>query len=200
MMIALRDFVFRHEIFVEAREFDDGLSSRDNPGPGRRESVRVATSRCSFAAATSESVSSVSRAELRNRSGHRSGSTFPRECYSGRRRLRWSTKRAVATPSVTRRASRETLRLDAHSLGMSDPSRACSCSFLATLSTRNSFCWYVGTAARRGRGPIDGRSRVDDVDDREHLAGLARSGGGRYGDGQGADDGDETWSTHGKYS
>lgn len=25
LMIALRDFVFRHEIFVEAREFDDGL-------------------------------------------------------------------------------------------------------------------------------------------------------------------------------
>ena len=24
-MIALRDFVFRHEVFVEAREFDDGL-------------------------------------------------------------------------------------------------------------------------------------------------------------------------------
>lgn len=25
LMIALRDFVFRHEIFIEAREFDDGL-------------------------------------------------------------------------------------------------------------------------------------------------------------------------------
>ena len=25
MMLALRDFVIRHEIFVEAREFDDGF-------------------------------------------------------------------------------------------------------------------------------------------------------------------------------
>jgi hypothetical protein len=25
LMTALRDFVFRHEIFVEAREFDDGF-------------------------------------------------------------------------------------------------------------------------------------------------------------------------------
>ena len=33
MMIALRDFVFRHEIFVEAREFDDGLIFTRQPRP-----------------------------------------------------------------------------------------------------------------------------------------------------------------------
>ena len=38
MMRALRDFVFRHEIFVEAREFDDGFIFRRLP---RRGSKRV---------------------------------------------------------------------------------------------------------------------------------------------------------------
>jgi hypothetical protein len=38
MMIALRDFVFRHEIFVEAREFDDGFAFTRQP---RRRSKRV---------------------------------------------------------------------------------------------------------------------------------------------------------------
>jgi hypothetical protein len=33
MMIALRDFVFRHEIFVEAREFDDGFIFTRQPRP-----------------------------------------------------------------------------------------------------------------------------------------------------------------------
>ena len=37
-MLALRDFVFRHEIFVEAREFDDGFIFRRLP---RRGSKRV---------------------------------------------------------------------------------------------------------------------------------------------------------------
>jgi hypothetical protein len=42
LMVALRDFVFRHEIFVEAREFDDGLifsrrpKSRSRKGGSRR--------------------------------------------------------------------------------------------------------------------------------------------------------------------
>jgi hypothetical protein len=38
MMNALRDFVFRHEIFVEAREFDDGFVFTRQP---RRRSKRV---------------------------------------------------------------------------------------------------------------------------------------------------------------
>lgn len=33
MMTALRDFVFRHEIFVEAREFDDGFIFTRQPRP-----------------------------------------------------------------------------------------------------------------------------------------------------------------------
>jgi len=37
MMLALRDFVFRHEIFVEAREFDDGFVFTRRP---RRRSKR----------------------------------------------------------------------------------------------------------------------------------------------------------------
>jgi hypothetical protein len=38
MMLALRDFVFRHEIFVEAREFDDGFIFTRTP---RRRSKRI---------------------------------------------------------------------------------------------------------------------------------------------------------------
>jgi hypothetical protein len=38
MMLALRDFVFRHEIFVEAREFDDGFFFTRLP---RRGSKRI---------------------------------------------------------------------------------------------------------------------------------------------------------------
>jgi len=37
LMIAVRDFVFRHEIFVEAREFDDGfIFVRQPKGRSRR--------------------------------------------------------------------------------------------------------------------------------------------------------------------
>ena len=37
LMVTLRDFVFRHEIFVEAREFDDGLFfTRQPKGRSRR--------------------------------------------------------------------------------------------------------------------------------------------------------------------
>src|SRR5688572_14513593 len=79
MMIALRDFVFRHEIFVEACEFDDGLIFTRQPrprskrvGPRRHFEVflRRGNRRVRFFSLTWE---------LRNRSSHRSGSTFPRE-------------------------------------------------------------------------------------------------------------------------
>ena len=33
LMIALRDFVCRHEIFVKAREFDDGFICPTTEGP-----------------------------------------------------------------------------------------------------------------------------------------------------------------------
>jgi hypothetical protein len=59
MMIALRDFVFRHEIFVEAASSTMASSSRDNRGGGRRESVRDATSKYFFAVTNGVSVSSV---------------------------------------------------------------------------------------------------------------------------------------------
>lgn len=58
VLIALRDFVCRHEIFVEAREFDDGFifvrqakgqSIRLGPRRGR-----VVTFRCFFAARNAE--------------------------------------------------------------------------------------------------------------------------------------------------
>jgi hypothetical protein len=44
MMSALRQFVFRHEIFVEAREFDDGFVFTRQP---RRRSKRLGQ-RCNF--------------------------------------------------------------------------------------------------------------------------------------------------------
>jgi len=50
MMLALRDFVVRHEIFVEAREFR---------GAAQSEVVRVATSRCSFEGTNAASSSSA---------------------------------------------------------------------------------------------------------------------------------------------
>jgi hypothetical protein len=50
LMIALRDFVFRHEIFVEAREFDDGFLFTRRPATrskrlGARRHFRVSLRR-----------------------------------------------------------------------------------------------------------------------------------------------------------
>lgn len=59
LMIALRDFVFRHEIFVEAREFDDGfIFVRQPKGRSRRFGPRRHFDlRCFFAATNAEFVS-----------------------------------------------------------------------------------------------------------------------------------------------
>jgi hypothetical protein len=57
LMVALRAFVFRHEIFVEAREFEDGFIFVRQPKGRRRGSVRAGTSRYSFAATSAEPIS-----------------------------------------------------------------------------------------------------------------------------------------------
>lgn len=54
---ALRNFVFRHEIFVEAREFDDGFIFVRQPKGWSRDSVRVDTSKYFFAATNAGSIS-----------------------------------------------------------------------------------------------------------------------------------------------
>jgi hypothetical protein len=48
MMLALRDFVFRREIFLKPASSTTASSSRDCSGVVQRESVRAATSKCSF--------------------------------------------------------------------------------------------------------------------------------------------------------
>ena len=123
LMTALRDFVFRHTIFVEAREFDDGLifvrqpkSRSKRAGPRRNFEVFLRRARRRVRCFTLTCGSE-------DHDGFRSGSTFPRRRSSGRRKLRLSTKSAAGICSVTLHASPRILRQVTRSLVMYDRNR-----------------------------------------------------------------------------
>jgi hypothetical protein len=62
MMLALRDFVFRHEIFVEAREFDDRFVFTRLPRHGAK-SVGPLVRRCRRVSAGNHLVNGAGRGQ-----------------------------------------------------------------------------------------------------------------------------------------
>jgi hypothetical protein len=57
LMSDLQRFVFRHKIFVEAREFDDGLIFLREPKGRTKKFGHAGTSRCAFGARNGGSTS-----------------------------------------------------------------------------------------------------------------------------------------------
>lgn len=147
LMIALRDFVFRQEIFVEAREFDDGFfftrrSTARSKGFGPRRHFRVSLRRDRRRVHFYSLTCGSDDAER-----YQFPIDFPKGRFYGRRRQQSNTNRADASSVGTPLAFRRTRRPVARFSVMSDQSHAFSRNCLARSLMENSSHLSDGTVA-----------------------------------------------------